>query len=240
MAGRGREPGNSVFDEPHMRPRTERDGDREEAQLFAVWDEPTLGAHLSPEQRPQSFRHWWQARAERLPGVARLASLLFISVVAGPVAVVTVIIETISKGQWLAIGAVGVVFLAPTIEEIAKTLLVALAVEAKPYLFRNRAEVLFCALASALSFAAIENLVYLGAAASPTRMLVLYRWIVCTSVHLAATALTGWGLASEWHRAWQEGRRPEPGRAFRWLVAAIIVHAAYNGLVLLASIAKEL
>ncbi len=227
---KGTNQGDSVFDEPHMRARP-REGEADEQELFAVWDEPALSAHLPPERRPHSFRHWWQARADRLPGLVRLAALLFIALVSGPVAVVTTIVEMITRAQLLLIGIVGLVFAAPTVEEIAKTVVLAFALEAKPYLFRSRLEVVLCAAVSALCFATIENFVYLNVyIPDPSTAVVFWRWIVCTSMHVVATSLTGWGLALEWRNAWDQGRRPEPGRAFRWLVAAIAVHGLYNAL----------
>ena len=222
------------------RPKPAADGgsdqsgaEAEERDLFSVWDEPTLARVLPADRRPQSFRKWWEAHAARTSAVCRISFLLFISVLAGPVSVITTFVETALRGGLLVVSVVGMVFLGPAIEEIAKTVLLALAIEAKPYMFRRRLEILLCGLCSALGFAAIENVLYLEVyIEDPTRAIALWRWTVCVGMHAIATLLTATGLAREWARAWEEGRRPEPGRAFAWLVAATAFHGIYNAAVL--------
>ena len=101
------------------------------------------------------------------------------------------------------------VLMAPPVEEVMKLAAAALLVERMPYLVRSRSQLLLVGLGSGLGFAVIENILYLTVYInSPTLFLVLWRWIVCTALHVTCTYIAVCGLAKVWERTVREGRPP--------------------------------
>ena len=143
-------------------------------------------------------------------------------------------------GPWAVLGALinnlptplTTIVFGPTVEEVMKLAAIAYLVEARPHLIRSAAQVRAAALAGALGFAVIENLMYLEVfIPSPTLALMLWRWIVCTAMHLGCTAIAVSGLIGVWQRTDREARRPRIGAAFRPLLLAIFLHGGYNAFV---------
>ena len=58
--------------------------------------------------------------------------------------------------------------------------------------------------------------------------MMLWRWIVCTALHIGCTRLATTGLVRVWERTVNEGRPPRMGLGARALFTAIAIHAAYN------------
>ncbi len=235
--------GDSVFDEPHLRPfrratssrpGTEPEVDEPAAEPSpsgeAVWDEPHIAHVLPPKRRPESYRHLWEERARQVSPLQRLAFFLVITTLSGPVAVVTTFVEHAVVGLGaLLVMFLGAVLVAPVIEEATKPMLVALAVESRPHLFRRPAEIVLCCAVSGFSFAFLENLLYLNVyIPNPPRALVIWRWTVCVLLHVGCTSLTGYGLSREWRAAWDEGRKPQVGNAASYMISAAVIHGIYN------------
>ena len=130
-------------------------------------------------------------------------------------------------------GAVGfclaIVVFSPTLEEALKIGLLAIVIETRPYLLRSVWQVRLVALFSALSFAIVENLLYVGVYLDdPSEGLVAWRWTVCTGMHVVATAIAAEGLVRVWRWTDETFERPTLERAYRWLFFAIFVHGSYN------------
>src|SRR5690606_24890587 len=91
------------------------------------------------------------------------------------------------------------------------------------------------AVASAVGFAVIENLLYLGVYISgPSLGLVLWRWIVCTGLHLTCTLIAAEGAVAVWRHTDEQQREPMLKHMYRPMTAAIVIHAAYNAIVTFA------
>ena len=61
---------------------------------------------------------------------------------------------------------------------------------------------------------------------------IIWRWSVCTALHVGCTAVATRGLVEVWQRAVNERRPPRMGDGYRMLVLAIVIHALYNGAVI--------
>ena len=122
----------------------------------------------------------------------------------------------------------------PLTEEVMKVAIVTGTVETHPYLFRSRAQIRIAALASALVFAIIENILYLNVyIEDPSTKLVLWRWIVCTGLHVGCTAVAVTGVIKVWERSINELREPHLKPAGPALITAVILHGTYNALAIL-------
>ncbi len=173
------------------------------------------------------WRDWYERRRA---GVAAWQSWMLFALVAlfsGPLA----IIGTLISGH--GGGILRSTVFGPTIEEMLKIGVLAFLVETRPYLLRGAWQIRVAALASALAFATIENLVYIfWYLDDPSRSLVLWRWSVCTSLHVVATCIAAQGIVRVYTRSHRTLARPDLAHGFRWLVAAIALHALYNAVVL--------
>ena len=121
------------------------------------------------------------------------------------------------------------VLMAPAVEEVMKLAAAAILIERMPYLLRKRSQLLLIGLGSGLGFAVIENILYLTVYLnSPSLALILWRWIVCTALHVFCTYIATCGLIRVWERTVREGRPPRMGLAARALTTAMIIHGTYN------------
>jgi len=110
-----------------------------------------------------------------------------------------------------------------------KTAAAMCVVERKPYLFRGPGQTMLCILAAAAAFAGVENFLYLSVyIPHPRPAQVFWRWSVCLPLHVGCTAIAGMGVARVWPDLWARRARPRLTVAFPYLVAAIVVHGAYN------------
>jgi RsiW-degrading membrane proteinase PrsW (M82 family) len=113
-------------------------------------------------------------------------------------------------------------------------------VEKRPYLFRSKTQILTAAMASGLWFAVIENFLYLNVyIANPSPAIIAWRWSVCVLLHVGCTFLVGLGLSRVWEHTMTARTRPQLSIASKFLMAAVICHAAYNTLAVLITAAKE-
>jgi RsiW-degrading membrane proteinase PrsW (M82 family) len=199
-----------------------------------VWDEPVLDPALAASHPPDGldYRSWIergrQRTSARFTWVLTAAAILL----AGPFAVLGALTTTGDS----AFALLRLTVFGPLAEEMLKVGLPLLVVERRPYWFSSSAQILFAALGGSLAFAAIENLLYLNAyVASPSDLLVAWRWSICVALHVGCSLLAGLGLTRMWRLLWRERRRPAFGVAAPWLVAAVVVHGTYNfGALLLA------
>lgn len=266
MSERGRD---SVFDEPHMRGRSscwkcgysrvgleENDRcpecgagafetDRDEAARIdqSVWDE----AGLAPEaaKRPRvvgdDFAAWVRIKQANTSWAMSWAVTWGVALLAGPWGVAAALLDGIGGNQaagWSSLLAM--VLVGPAVEEVVKVAMLAYIVERRPYLFKSGVQVLLCALAGGASFAAIENLLYLHVyIENPTPDIVAWRWSACILLHSVCSMIAGAGLWRVWEKIWARGERPELLGAYPFTLAAIAVHAIYNGTMILMSIGEK-
>jgi RsiW-degrading membrane proteinase PrsW (M82 family) len=170
--------------------------------------------------------------APRPPTIA----IYLIAVLGGAAGTVAAIWEEGTRATWLM-----AVLVAPAIEEICKPIAIVLLLDKRPHWLRRRSEVVVLAFLSAAVFATLENLLYVYSYvpdASPD--FVLWRFTVCTALHLSASTVFGLGLAKMWQHQRTHGGRFDIDVCFRYYVVAVAVHAAYNATVMLLHITDVL
>ncbi len=234
----------SVFDEPHLRkdkPKLDpsearaeralassrRGGDSEEDRVdHGVWDEPGLSPELAGSAPAGAgYAEWLLKRRERAGVAGPWALTLGLALLAGPWAVIGAFY---GSGE-TAFSILAIVVFGPVVEEMMKVAIATYVVEKRPYLFTSRAQIMFAGLAAGLSFASIENLLYLGVyIPHPTVGMVRWRWSVCVAMHVGCSLVASLGLARVWRDASKRLARPRLTLAYPYLVAAVVIHGAYN------------
>jgi RsiW-degrading membrane proteinase PrsW (M82 family) len=161
--------------------------------------------------------------------------IFLLGLVGGVAGVLTALYQEMLYG-----GVLLPVLVAPAIEEVCKPIGVIFMLERRSHWLRSRGEVVFMAALGALVFATLENLVYVHVyhpEGGPA--FVLFRYTVCTALHLTASTIFGLGLARLWRRVRQGGPFDVEG-CLGYFAAAVILHAAYNGTVMVLEWQKVL
>ncbi len=227
----------SVFDEPWMRADTQqfrlddkptagsqmtpREGDPENS----VWDEPGLSFELAgPTPKDAvTWLRWYRQQADRTTAATTWSVTLGAALVSGVVAVVGAVFLQLGTANHV----LATVVAAPVTEEIMKIALVIWVCEKRPWLFRSAVQILICGLASALVFAAIENVLYLSFG-DVTPGLVAWRWSVCVLLHVTCSLIASVGAVKVWAEFQRQERMPRLSDGAPWIVAAMLLHGAYN------------
>lgn len=234
---------DSVFDEPHLRNQffapdlasewaAERAIANEpsvptDAIDHSVWDEP--GLVVSTPESALTYAKWMSQQEAATSDVKSLLVTLAIVLVSGVWAVIGALFFQSGSGN--PGNLLTIVVIAPVTEEVMKIALATWVVEKRPYLFKSSLQIVLCALAGGLCFAAIENLIYLNVyIPNPTANLITWRWTVCVALHTSCSLIAGWGLVNVWCRATQFRQRPQLIEGSRQLVTAVVIHGAYNSL----------
>lgn len=199
---------------------------RPEPDLHSVFEEPQ---HREPGATSR-YGAWLDEATRATSSARRLRVAAALALCAGPWAILGALWA--SLGGVAAFGGVmAVVVVGPLAEEVGKVAAALWVVERRPHLFASRGAIVATCAAAGLVFAAIENLLYLEVyVPDPPDDLVVWRWTVCVALHVGCATLGGGGVARVWSRAMARRERPEPGGAFGFIVAAAVVHGAYNGL----------
>ena len=216
---------DELSDEPALRGSCAPNGD---GDPNGVWDEPALAA-APAAAGPRSRHSAWIAAQWAEAGRSRHAAAFLAAILAaGPFAIVCAIFHEAASTSPL-----GAVLFAPVAEELAKIAVPLMMLEKRPWTFSSGSAIAVLCAVSGLVFATIENLLYLFVYlpdASPG--FVIWRLVVCTGLHVSCATLSGLGLARVWRRAAATKTTATIPRAAPWVVAAILVHATYNGLAL--------
>ena len=91
------------------------------------------------------------------------------------------------------------------------------------------AQILLCGLVSGMTFAAVENVIYLNfyiPNAAPG--IVAWRWSVCVLLHAGCSTLAAFGVARIWTQFRRGHRMPRLADGAPWLFAAFVLHSLYN------------
>jgi RsiW-degrading membrane proteinase PrsW (M82 family) len=135
--------------------------------------------------------------------------------------------EEWTRGVWLL-----VVLVAPAIEEICKPIAIVLMLEKRPHWLRSGTEVVLLALVGSAVFSTLENVIYIYVYAPGEGLaFAVFRFTVCLGMHLIATAVFAVGLAKMWRTIRRTGRAFDIDYCFKYYVAAVVIHAAYNATV---------
>lgn len=229
----------SVFAEPWMKAELHPEDVRDPGPALpltdkvsedqSVWDEPGLSKELAgdtPADGVTWFR-WYRTQVARTSVSSSWTVSLLIAAIGGVFAVIGTLIQQTMPG-----GLLGVTVFGPTVEEIMKIALPLWLVEKRPWLYRHAGQILICATASGLAFAAIENVLYLKVYIDdPPASLVMWRWTVCVLLHSGCSTVAGLGVWKIWRRFQEQQRAPALADGAPFIVAAIVLHGLYNGTV---------
>ena len=182
-----------------------------------------------PPSGVDSYESWLRRHQEDSPIGRGIGTALLCAIAGGLFAVISAFIGTSPGGFMSASVPILVIVFGPIVEETMKVAAASYVVEARPYLFTQRSQVLFAAIGAAAIFAALENLLYIFVYIdNPGTFLILWRWTVCVALHTGCTAVVATGLANVWERAMSEYRQPRITDLFPALLTGILIHAAYN------------
>jgi hypothetical protein len=205
--------------------------DREQAVEHSVFDEPALAGMLSKEEGRGTGLRYAEFLAERRARTGIVVSTLAtiaVALASGPWGVVGSLVAQMGDNFFYVLM---VVVFAPCIEEVMKVAAASFVVEKKPWLFRTRGQIVLVAALSGLTFATIENLMYLHVyIPDPSPAIVQWRWTVCVALHTGCSVIASLGLAKAWHEGMKTSTRPDLARAYPFMVAAVLVHGAYNAM----------
>lgn len=203
-----------------------------------VWNEPSLVASGATAPDGQlTYARWLDAESARFTWAQSFWVTVGLALVAGPFGVLGAFVSGPSSGL-SAFGLLAVVVVGPVTEEITKIAGALWVVEKRPYWFKSMLQVLLCAGAGGLAFAAIENLIYIylynpGGGAE----FRAWRWTICTALHVNCSMIAGWGLVRIWHKAISTRTRPELRLGMPLFALAMITHGLYNLSVTVAEVA---
>lgn len=191
----------------------------------SVTGEPALPRHCDAGR----WSRWLTRRRSRCSLAGNLSVTLAAALLGGPFAIFGALF---TPQQGIGHLVYPIVF-APIIEELLKQSGMIYLVEKKPYRVFAGWQFVFAAVVSALTFATIENVVYvqvhsLQASAGDVARLAHFRWIVCTSMHVLCTAIASAGMIRVWRKQLRQGRPAELSDAFGFFAAAMVVHGLYN------------
>jgi RsiW-degrading membrane proteinase PrsW (M82 family) len=117
---------------------------------------------------------------------------------------------------------------APIIEEMLKPCGVYVLLAKWSHVLRNRFYTAFLSALGGLSFALIENLVYLNIyVPQHTQALVIWRYTVCVGVHMVCSFIFGFGINREL-MASVKGERKFLSSGKRFFIPAMAIHSLYN------------
>ena len=239
---------DSIADEPALRSHIPPAQSLDEKALHNVWDEPSLRAgDVTAPPDAITYSRWYQQRRAETTWVHSWAVVSLLALCGGPFAVLGAFISAFGQGG--ISGAFMTIFVAPVTEEMLKIGVTLIVLENRPYLFRSRYQILLTAIASAFLFAVVENLLYIYVYnPEGNEAFRMWRWTVCTALHVGCTTIAGLGLLHIWHHivhpietdSGLEYQRPSPVYAYPYIMVAVLLHGTYNGLVTILELSSKI
>ena len=198
----------------------------------SVWDEPGLSRQLAGEtpQDAVTWFRWYEGLAATTSSQTSWVITLAVAASSGILAV----LAALFLGPQKSLPIVMIVIGAPFFEEILKIAPTLYICERQPWLFKSRKQIVLCCLTSGLTFAFLENLLYLNVyIPNPSAAIIQWRWIACTALHATCSTIAGFGCGLVWRNFQSEKRMPHVADGAHMITAAIALHAAFNTLAIL-------
>lgn len=194
----------------------------------AVWDEPAYSEDLAggPGPGELTYSEWLQKRRGEVGRGRSWGVTLLAALVAGPWA----ILGAFTGSGQTAWSILALTVFGPAVEELMKAAVAMYLVEKRPFYFRSPIQIVLCLVSAGLAFAVLENLLYLNVYipdAAPG--LVIWRWTICSGMHMICSMIVGLGLMRVWRDTWARRARPRMTLAYPYIVAAVVLHGVYNG-----------
>ena len=151
------------------------------------------------------------------------------AVIAGPFAAM----GALMAGRQTVFRILYLILFAPVVEELLKQSGMIYLLEKKPYRIFSAGQFVVAAIISAGVFASIENLLYIhfyttGQTFENFSDFCFFRWTVCTTLHVVCSVIASMGLVRVWKKQLADGRAADLAFGFRYFVAAMVIHGAYN------------
>jgi hypothetical protein len=201
-----------------------------------AWDEPSLSGELAGErpEHVQTYGGWLEAGRARLTALESWGITLALAVGSGVWSVIGAVLSQIqgdSTGGVLLIVAFG-----PLAEEMLKASAALITIEKWPYVFRSPVQIVFCCMAAAFGFAALENVLYLRLYIdAPSDFMIGWRWTVCVMLHVGCSTIASLGLVKIWRQTMTTGTPPRVALGTPYFITAATVHGIYNFMAILAN-----
>lgn len=229
---------NSVWNEPNMfqgsfRPDPSEqaaeatDGSQDEISTMRdlVTNEPAFTGRLEQAE----LGSWLQERRSQCSIGGNLLVTVLAALIAGPFAVIGVFMSSSQTGVRLLY----MILFAPIIEELLKQSGMVYLLEKKPYRVFSVWQFVAAAIISSLIFSAVENVLYIYVYTHPEQFsnpqaFALFRWTVCTPLHVACSVIASIGLINVWQRQLADGRAADLSIAYRYFIVAMSIHGIYN------------
>ena len=244
-------PDPSIEDEPHLQgggftpdPREAKSEERvcnsdqsaDDQVEQTVWDEPGLSPELVQAIPPDALTYaaWLKKRVAQTNAGTSWSMTFAVALAAGPWAILGAILGDVTGGGQTMFGIAMITLIGPVTEEMVKVAAALWVVEKKPFLFRSRMQIVFCALTGGLVFASVENFLYLQVYISdPSPELIRWRWTVCVALHMGCSLVAGLGLMRIWSQTISTFSIPKLSLATAYLITAMMIHGVYNGFAVL-------
>lgn len=191
-----------------------------------IGGEPALDASSEAAVQRCQTEAWLRRQWAEGASKGQFGAFAGICIVSGLVAVFCALV----KGG-VGFLSLAVIVGAPVVEEVSKVMCPLMVLEKRPWRFSSAGAIIVACALSGLVFASVENLLYFNFYIPQEKLttgVVLWRLIVCTSVHVAGTVLSGAGLVRAWQRAAKSRGRFEIVRVWPYVFAAMALHGLYN------------
>lgn len=258
--GRAPERDPSVWAEPHLRARpldlgaadalgdepvragalqANAEGDRSAADSgppeASVRDEPSLAWNPAATSGVAGYGALVDRRLAETRATTRLAVLLLLVLAGGPFGAFGAF-WAILGGEG-GLGTLAVAVTGPVVEEMTKVALILWVAERKPWLLPGAGAIVLTGFLTGAAFGAIENVVYLHAY-FPERAAEIapWRWLATAPMHAVASAIAAGGVARAWSATMRERRPLRLALAYPWIVAAVVLHGAFNAIAFIGSL----
>jgi len=170
------------------------------------------------------------------PALRHYALALALAILGGLLGLVGAFFEEVRAGGLVLLPIVG----APIIEEVLKPSGIYLLLSRWAYVVRNQVQIAALTAISGLTFGLLESLVYVTVYhRHHSGAFVVYRFTVTVLLHATSSFIAGLGINRRLFD-WANGKAPFPKASRNAFVAAILLHGAYNTVVIALSIAGVL
>lgn len=227
----------SVHDEPAFSAKAQADPAEHTAatlhpqeEIDRIRDSALNEPHFGHTARPEAFREW---TATKRAATTRGFSLL-LTVTAGMVAGPFAVLGALVTGNPSLFAVVYIILFGPIIEEILKQAGMIYLLERRPYNLFAGWQFPLAAILAALVFASIENYLYIyrfsafTADAARVAEFAMFRWKVCTALHVGCAVVASFGLRRVWREQTESGKPADLSLSFPLFTVAIVIHGLYN------------
>lgn len=209
--------------EPELRLKEESAIPESERIRDSVFSEPGMAASHT------AYRDWLTEKS-RSCGPGRI---LLETIAAGVLGGLAAVPGVFLAGHWTSFQLLYLIGFGPLIEELMKQAGMIYLLEKRPYRVNYGWQFILASVIAAGIFAAVENLLYQhlylhSLKPDALTVVMVFRWKVCTLLHVSCAIIAGMGLRRAWLRHRELGRPAELSDAFGWFTTAIVLHGVYN------------